>query len=224
MNDKIKKRNKVEIITDSWAKYIFNKDVSDYISDEELEFRRKSCNECAYNSVNSPKESLNILEQAYGKVMGDYCTICLCPIGKKILAPTEECAIGQRGRKPIWNRTAIITTSDKNINIVNRSPRKINVDANETEYIIYVDHLCGDLTFSISIESKDFIDSITNLRSNCPCIKVLSKNVEDRSIHSDIKMVYQYLPNGYFEKFLYVGFKTVNNSVKRIGIKIIGSK
>lgn len=220
----MRRRNKLAVIGDSWIKAANNVESDDYISSEEVEFRREKCFGCSYCSMNVSKERLKFIESLYGKVMGDYCTICACPISKKVIAPEEECARGQKNLPPLWNRIAVVTADPKDINIINKSPRKINIDIFDNAYTIFVGQLSGDMTFEYEIESTQEITDVIQVTSKCPCVKVNSYTFSDRKINISITMVHKYLRDDLFSNWIYTKYKTLETKPKRVGIKIIGKR
>lgn len=224
MGNNLKKKSKLIVIGESYWKRFKKKEHDEYISIEDVDYRRKQCLNCNYNSQNTDKGTLNLIEQGYNKIMGDYCTICKCPISSKVISPTEECALGQRGMRPLWNRTAVLTSSDSSLNLINLSSKKVNIDADKFSYIIYVEDVYADLSLKMGVESKEVINHIEYIRSTCPCIKVGEYEFDDNKIVFDFRIRYDQLPMDIFEKWIYIKFFTEKGREKRMSIKIIGKR
>lgn len=220
----MRKKSKISTIKDSWIKAVKNIQADDYISSEEVDSRRSKCLSCNYCSKNVSQDRLKLLENIYGKVVGDYCTICACPIGKKVIAPEEECALGQKGKSPLWNRMVVLTTAKNGIRLVNKSPRKINIDLIDNCYTIVVGNISDDMEFEFDIETPQVISELGYVNAKCPCIKVISQDISENRIKIKLRIVSKYLPGDLFNKWVYVKYKNYSPDDRRFGVKIIGKK
>lgn len=222
----ISKINKGKVILSAFVKSFQGIDGHEDIPEKELEKRREACRNCPYNIKNTPEEKRTLLEKVRdGVKLGDFCTICGCQIKEKTMSPTEGCALEERGRKPLWNRIKV-ETSGKTENLINLDPDKINIDANQTEYVIYADMVSSDMHFNFGVESKKLIDRIDYVRTTCTCFDIVSYELSEslKVIKILIKIKYGHLPSGIFDKWVYVGYKDEGGNSRKMSIKIKGKR
>lgn len=175
----MKKKNKLKVIKDAFLE-------DSPLSEEILEFRRKACATCPYNSKNVKDKSL--MQGIRDSVTGGsaYCTICKCEIEQKTKAPTEYCALKSIGKEPLWNAMLVETDNVSDLNLINGSPELINVDLDESGTFFVLDF--GEIdrskyainqntkqrrfnpTFKFGLTSEKII-SIYNVNVSCGCVK-----------------------------------------------------
>lgn len=157
------------------AKVIFRAFTSQSSIDPEiLKERRSKCEGCPRNSKNFPKEQMSLKQSIQNSLGKPFCTICSCFIEEKTSQETEECALAEIGQQPLWNRIRLETAGASDINLINKSPEKVNVDLNETtgEYTIRYNPMKKDADTNIrfALEKGDKVITIGELYVNCSCM------------------------------------------------------
>jgi len=219
----ITKKSKVNTIVSAFLSTIRGIDENMDVPEKELDNRRLSCDGCPYNSKNVPDDKKSLYNTARNTTLGTFCTICNCNIKEKTLSPNEQCALVEKGRKPLWNRLAVLTEG-KTVDLINLSPDKINIDADKNNYLIYTDVILLDLNFKFGIRTKEIIENILYVRSTCPCIKVNDFTSSDTMIEVNATIKAGTIKQGLFSKFLYVSYTSTQGETVRLGIQLKGQK
>lgn len=140
------------------------------IDPEILKKRREICDSCPLNSLN--KEKAKLFEEIRKTVIKKpFCTACGCQIEQKTASITEVCGAVYLGLKPKWNRIKVETMKKTDINIINLSTDKMNIDLS-----VEGDHFvaeCGEIdkfrkhTYEIIVEGKEEEYELYNPEPGC---------------------------------------------------------
>lgn len=217
------KKSKINTIASAFIKTAKGIDGSEDIPQKELDHRRESCNACPYNSKNTERSKKGLFSKFREGTLGDFCSICGCNIKEKTMSPNEECALVDKGRKPLWNRMVVLTDGET-ADLLNLTPGLINIDSDSNNYIVYVDTIVTELTFRFGLRTKEPISVLQYVRSTCPCVKVNTYTSNHNTIEAEITLKPNLMKNGLFTKYIYVCYTSEKGDTKRYGVQIKGQK
>ncbi len=142
--------------------------------------RLEICETCPLNSKNLPDAT--VIDK-----MKPRCSACGCFILEKTSQETEMCGKADIGEEPLWPALKVETSSSSNLDLINLSPDKINVDLNKDYYLVnYGDTKKGsDSLITLQFTSKDSLEPI-ECKSTCGCTtpakpKLIDKNTMEIS-------------------------------------------
>ena len=151
------------------------------IDPDVLKKRRERCATCPLNSLN--KEKTGVFEEIRKAVISKpFCTACGCQIEQKTASETEVCGAVYLGQKPKWNRIKIETMKNTDINVINLSEDKVNLDLSidGTHFVIE----CGEvnknmeLSYKFRIEGKEEVYRLYEPTPGCGyCTRVLRESI-----------------------------------------------
>lgn len=128
------------------------------IDENILRKRREICSSCPLNSLN--KEKTGVFEEIRKTVVKKpFCTACGCQIEQKTASETEVCGAVYLGQKPKWNRIKVETMKKTDINVINLSEDKMNLDLSIDGSHFVAE--CGEIdknvenSFRVRIEGKE---------------------------------------------------------------------
>lgn len=144
-----------------------------------LEQRREACKTCPRNSMNVDVTTMGLKDRMQHTLAKPFCTICKCFIAEKTSQETEECALTEIGEQPLWTRLKLETTGSTDLNMINKSPDKINVDMDEEtgEYIIGYKpiNISSDTNIRFSLEKDGLPITVNQMIVNCSCLKLVKE-------------------------------------------------
>lgn len=207
----MKKINKSNTILKAWTGEL-------PVNEKFYKDRLNICKQCPELSGN--KEDLNLLQKAEHLLVGDFCTICSCPVDKKAAMKEEQCPMDP----PKWPALAVLTASDEDYNVYNNSPHIANLSLSEDGIKYVIDY--GEIKSNRSVGVELMFEGkyeIYKLDKTCGCTEPsllkLSNNLFRVIISIDPNKVH-----GKFSgKYVYVRYM-VNGKEKTVGIELRGIK
>lgn len=225
----IKNTNKLVKIAQSHYKTLCGIEGDRFIPEEELVRRKEICSKCPKNSINISKDKLSLVGQLRHKIHKPFCIACSCPLDEKLKTPTEECGMVYDNEKPLWPRM-LVETIKGTPNMINCTPKTINITNNLSEYIVYVDYIEEDIDFSVMFDTKE-LDNITNinyrlttLENEKPLIVVNSIEGDGVFIKIDLSLEYLKIESGMFKRRVLVTYDTYDGKSKSIPVVIMFRK
>lgn len=218
----MKKVNKAEIIRRAFFSKM-NMDV------EEIERRRGICETCPFNSKHVPTKNMSFINKARKKTLKNepFCTACNCQIKEKTASPLDECGLVEKGEPPKWNRIILETTDKKEIKIVNKSPKVVNVDITKDGDSFEVDfgevHKLSDGNFKLELTVKEGLElDVVFANPSCKSCTTVTYIKESKSKTTlNGKVDFSKMLIGTLQKYIYLNYdvngKNVNNTIKLIG-------
>lgn len=147
-----------------------------------LEKRREICNSCDFNSKN--KEDKGLFNEIRSNVIKEpFCTACGCQIKQKTASETEVCGAVYFDLKPKWNRIKVETMDKTDLNIINLSPDKINVDLDVSGEHFVID--CGEVdmfsthAYKILVEGKEEGYKLLVAEPSCHFCTTVERETQD---------------------------------------------
>lgn len=149
------------------------------IDPEILKRRREICASCPLNSLN--KEKKGVFEEIRSTIVSKpFCTACGCQIEQKTATETECCGAVYLGQKPKWNRIKLETMNKTDINIINLSEEKANIDlALEGDHFVVE---CGEVdkyapqSYSLILEGKEEEYKLFSAEPGCPFCTTIERS------------------------------------------------
>lgn len=200
------------------------------IDKEVLEKRREICNTCEYNSLNIDEKELTLVQKARKKLHKDpFCTACGCQILEKTSQETEECGLAGVGKTPKWFRVKLETVSRMDLDIINQSINKMNIDLTPDKKYYQID--LGRVKMDVDSEIQFLLKSKSNFKMimnhvtpSCgSCTNSSFKTLDDNTVQVNLSLNLQEIPFGKFTKNVYLGYD-LRNDYKQNVIKITGIK
>lgn len=218
----MKKLNKAEII----RRAFFSKMKMDV---EEVERRRSICETCPFNSKHVSSKNMSFINKARKKTLKNepFCTVCNCQIKEKTASPLDECGLVEKGETPKWNRIILETTDKKEISIVNKSPKIINLDITKDGDFFQVDfgevHKLSDGNFELELTVKEGVELDVVFANpsckSCTTAEFIKQGVDKTTLK--VKVDFSKLLIGNLQKYIYLNYdvngKNINNTLKLIG-------
>lgn len=218
----MEKKSKLNTIVDAFTK-------ESEISLKVLEERRKICGSCIYNSSNTKKNDLNIIEKARQHSFPNkpFCRACGCNIDEKTTQETEECGLVSLSLQPKWNRIRLETVSRHDLDIINRSENIVNVDLSSTKEYYSVSF--GEVdslnvkNIQLELNSKPNLEFVLEkVRPSCGvCTSANYKKLGEGSYLVNISMDMSKVGISEFNKNVFITYKIDGKLFKNI-IKLTG--
>lgn len=192
--------------------------------------RREICNGCEYNSHNKPESELTLVQRTRKKLHKEpFCIACGCQILEKTSQETEECGLGSVDKKPKWFRLVLETTSRMDLDLINNSSDKVNVDLTTDNKSYQIDFGTltkdskTDIEFLLNSKSNIILD-MTYVTPSCgACTNSDFIKINDYSIKVNLSLNLEEIPEGEFSRNVYLGYY-VRDIYKKGVIKLVGIK
>lgn len=191
-----------------------NQTISEDIQKKRLEI----CGSCPYNSKNA---DISLLGNGRRKVMGDYCTACGCQLKEKTSVPYEECGLGSIGKKPLWNRLSLITSSASDFNVfIEETDYRLDLAGDVIKVNCY-DVLQDILIINLLLEKKREDIDFISFKAGCVLCSSISNEIEGDLCRIHIEIDTSILMDEHIEKNFYIDYVKENNNPYTQIIKII---
>jgi hypothetical protein len=189
-----------------------------------FEERKAICDGCEYNSKNRKSETL--AEKAQDLLHGGepYCRACLCFIDRKAAMKEETCGLKEKGLVPKWNALMVHTTSSKDYNLYNNTPKVCTIDLSDDEERYEVNY--GDLTEKSDTKIQLVLEGecpITDVTVGCGCTLASWAKIGDNLYELNTSLKMSMINKGNFRKNIYVKYK-VEDEERKATIALKGIK
>lgn len=201
--------------------------------DEEIRKLRASiCSICPYNSNNATNDLMSIdqvIRKKLTPISKPFCVACDCQINEKISQETEECGLGQIGKRPKWNRLRVETVDKSDLDLINLNPLTANVDLITQRRCYLIDfgkiERGTDVEFEFLLKSKEqFLYDLTYFYPSCgTCTEATYEKINNTTNKCYIKLDLTEFKIGEFDKKLYFGY-SYKDKTKRVLIRLVGEK
>lgn len=195
-----------------------------------LEDRRAICNGCEFNSLNINDEGLTLVQKARKKLHKDpFCTACGCQILEKTTQETEECGLASVGKTPKWFRVKLETVGRFDLDIINNSIDKMNIDLTTDKKYYQIDigkvqsNKDSEIEFLVKSKSNVVLKMVHVTPSCGSCTNSSFEIIDDNTVKINLSLNLEEIPLGKFSKNLYLGYD-LRDDYKQNVIKITGFK